>query len=364
MSPRLLREQPGGGHEVLLDAGRATLWMGEAPTLPEHPNLSWKLASGQLRGERAWLEHRPEGARLDELNGLNGAEIAMLLLDVAEALATLHAGGLSHGAVDAAHVVVDLAGRGTLIGPRGGDRTEAREDDAAALRRLMAELWPPTAPPPPDPGAEPAEVIAEALAGWLAFEFPNHSPFALGSRSRAAQPPLEQGATLPFLEDERFDEVGLDLGEELHSRGLLDRWATSRSLSGAITGAIEWTKPQGEDTGEVPDVQLLARLMAPPQHPPDPLRFAEVEGQPCQPIKALMADEPLDPVPLPSGVPLSAPLPQAAPAPTVGNELPTEPGTRPTAIGEEVSSRTLRYAAVALALALVLLGGLLAWVLT
>jgi hypothetical protein len=365
MSLRKLRDQPGGGAEVLTEHGRATLWVGEAPSIPVHPNLSWALAKGQLRGERAWLEHRPEGARLDELSGLTGAETAMLLLDVAEGLAELHREGLSHGAVDAHHIVVGPGGRATLIGPRGGDRTEAREDDAGALRRLMAELWPATAPPPPDPGLEPASVLAEALAGWLAFEFPDHSPFSLGSRSRAAMPPPEPSTPLPFREDERFDEVGLGLGEDLTSRGLLDRWATGRSLSGAITGAIEWTRPQGGDSEDLPDVQLLARLMAPPDHPPDPARFSQVQGQPCQPIKALMADEPLDPLPLPSGVPLSAPLPGAIPTPLarIGNELPTEPGTRPS-IREEVSSRALTYAGVALVAALVTAGALLAWVLT
>ena len=355
---RKVRDQPEHGIEAVDQGARLTVWPGDPPAdAVEHPGLAWALGEGQLDGEPCWLEHRPPGARLAELQNLSAAELGMVLLDVAEAIAALNAAGAWHGAIDADHVVVSHGGRAMVIGlcPREG----SVEADARALRMLMAELWPATAPPPPDPGEEPASVLAEALSGWLDFEYPDHTPFSLGSRSRAATPDATEEILRVRRVREQFDEIGLDIGTDSYGRGLLDRWATGSSLSGAHTGAIEFTRP-GPDADETPRASLLARLLSPPERPPDPLRFDAIEGQPCGEIKRLIADEPLDPLPLPSSTPRRNLLP-ATPIP-VPEDPPTEP-TRPTAITEEISDRALVIAGVSVFVALGAAGAILAWVL-
>ena len=112
---------------------------------------------------------------------------------------------------------------------------------------------------------------------------------------------------------------------------------------------------------------LLARLMSPPEVPPDPDRFADVEGEPCQPIKAMLAEEPLDPLPVPEGVllrpdggELAAPptMPQATASPTPsstnGDFLDESPPD------EEVSARAMQAVGVGLVLALAA-AALVAW---
>jgi len=352
-----IREQPGGGVEAVRGSARVTLWPGPAPASPpEHPGLAWPIEPGWLHEKGAWLEHRPPGARLAELAGqLSPPELGMVLLDLAEALAALHAGGSHHGQVDLDHVVVSHHGRAILIGV--GRESGTAKQDSRDLRMLMAELWPPTAPPPPDPGEEPAAVLAEALSGWLAYEFPDHTAFSLGSRSKDCTPDAAEDAeTIPFRPAGAFDEVGPDLGPDRYGRGLLDRWATGNSLSGAHTGAIEFTRPGDEDERVPSAAALLTRLVAPPDRPPDPHRFAAVEGTPCEEIKALVADEPIQPLPLPSSTRRRS-LPGLEP-----EDEPEEP-TRPTAIAEEVSETALRVVGALLIAALCAVALVLAWVL-
>lgn len=66
-------------------------------------------------------------------------ELAGLLVALAETLADLHHLGLSHGAVEADHVVLDPAGRPVLCGFTG-DRDQRAADDVAALGRLTRRL--------------------------------------------------------------------------------------------------------------------------------------------------------------------------------------------------------------------------------
>ncbi|MCP4808827.1 MAG: hypothetical protein GY913_01960 [Proteobacteria bacterium] len=356
-----VRDQPGGGIEAIQDGARVTVWPGEGYDEPaEHPGLAWRVGQGALDGDPVWLEHRPAGARLAELENLSPPELGMVLLDVAEAIAALHDQGRHHGRIDADHIIVSHGGRGMVIGvdPREG----SEDEDSRALRMLMAELWPATAPPPPDPGEEPAGVMAEALSGWLDFEYPDHTPFSLGSRSKAATPEPTDQVLRYRPEREQFDEIGLDLGPDAYGRGLLDRWATGSSLSGAHTGAIEFTRPGPDGDEESPRTSLLARLISPPTRPPDVERFNSVEGEPCGEIKRLIADEPLDPLPLPSSTPRRGLLPRSPTEEAPFKEPPTEP-TRPTAITEEVSVRALVIAGFSVLLALLAATAMLAWVL-
>lgn len=365
----------GRGTELAEGAARYTLWPGEpCQGVPEHPSLAWPVDSSRMDGEPAWLESRPAGPLLAELSGLSVPEVGMVMLDVAEGLAELHAHELTHGCVDERHIVVTEGGRAVLIGV--GVEPGDKERDAAALRTLMERLWPPPTTPP-DPGEEPATVIAETLAGWLDYEYPDHSTLALGTRARQAAPRLPERPERVVWRNAVPEPLDwLDEVSVVTNRRDLDRWNTTSShISGAITGGLEGTQPILGFIDEEPGrMALLARLMSPPEVPPDPDRFQDVEGEPCQAIKALLAEEALDPLPVPEGV-LRRDL---------GGELaarPTEPQARTlpgfrvphTPLGtdevssevaeephEEVSPRAMRLVGLGLVMAL-LAAGLVLW---
>ncbi|MCB9744556.1 MAG: hypothetical protein H6740_18315 [Alphaproteobacteria bacterium] len=281
----------GEGIEAVADDGmgpRVTAWPGETPPRPpKHRSLTRPLRQELLLPEGPyWLELRPPGALLSELGPLAEGDLAMLLLDLAEALAALHGAGQVHGAVDAEHVVVAPGGKAVLIGAGRASGTPA--DDARALRMLMAALWPTEAKaPPPDPGPEPAEVIAESLSGWLDFEYPSHSAFHLGSRSLGLCPPPDP--EVEYLDEVGgLDEVGVDLGPDGEVRGLMDTWTTGHST------ATRTREAEADDEDVAPSTALLGRLMSPSERAPDPARFAGQEEAAAQALRGLLAEEPLD----------------------------------------------------------------------
>ncbi|MCK6502301.1 hypothetical protein L6R53_02700 [Myxococcota bacterium] len=148
--------------------------------------------------------------------------------------------------------------------------------------------------------------------------------------------------TVPGPGDEAtgpVDEVGVDLGRDEGTRGLLDSWA-GRTAPGELT--------QGEATGalaaeELPLTAVLARVAASLGRPDGLERLAGARGQPSRAVKALIADEPLDPLPVPEGLSLVGtgfldaapeaditavgrrPGPRPAPAPPAGELAPSAP---------------------------------------
>ncbi len=354
----------GRATEVAEGGARFTIWPGQPPEgMPEHPSLGWPVAASELDGAPVWLESRPNGALLSELSGLSVPEVGMVMLDVAEALAELHEHDLAHGSVDERHIVVTDGGRAVLIGT--GVQAGQAERDALALRELMTRKWPPPGSPP-DPGDEPAAVIAETLSGWLDYEYPDHSTLALGTRARQATFPVPVRAERIPWDTELPEALGWldEVSVVTRSEGL-NRWNTTSShISGAITGALEGTQPLVGFLEDDPRrLALMARLMSPPEVSPDPLRFEEIEGEPCQAIKDLLAEEPLDPLPVPEGVlrretggELAAratePLPRLLPdfAIPVSQRLDTDETTGEAP--EEVSPRAMRLVVLGLVLAL------------
>lgn len=340
MTTLLVLDRDGDGTEIRLAPGeRATLWPGSPPLAPVlHAAVAKQLGAGRILQEPSWLESRPVGARLDRVPELSPAQAAHVLLDVARGLRALHQAGRVHGGLSASAVVVDHSGQAVLIGV---GRTPAIPDhDITAFRSLMGAIWPAQGPPPPDPGPEPARVQCEALVGWLEEEASAFDAATLGVLAKRHT--LEHvESTLDWQEAGFMDEVGLDWGTD-GGRGVLDRWATrSGSLPGAITGAMEGTQPgTGEDLS-MERIALLARLLSPPDQAPDPARFEAIEGTPLQALKALIAEEPLDPVPMEAGV-------QAVVAP----DTPVVPRQ------EEVSSRMLSSIALAALAAVMVVGAL------
>jgi len=209
-----------------------------------------------------------------------------------------------------------------------------------------------------------AHALAEELDEWTRKHHPEHSPFRLGALSweRAVRPGLE--AEVLEVEVDRgeelaADEVVYDLGPDPAEPGLLDSWHSS-SLS-HWTETREWTM-----AGEGPERRraLVARLVSPPETPPDPDRFAKVEGMPCASIKRLVADEPLDPLPLPDGIsPHVPPELEDKEAQAVVQEWTRTATATATATDarktEEIPVIILRLAAVALLGAVAALGSVL-----
>jgi len=99
-------------------------------------------------------------------------------------------------------------------------------------------------------------------------------------------------------------------------------------------------------------------LVSPPQNPPDPDRFSGVEGTPCHPIKKRVAEEPLDPLPLPDGIsPHVPPELSAHDENTVVREV-----TRTATAGrrtEEITTAALVMACMLLLGAAVILGSVI-----
>jgi hypothetical protein len=97
------------------------------------------------------------------------------------------------------------------------------------------------------------------------------------------------------------DEVQPDLGPDERARGLLDRWSSTGSndeLTDDRTEAIS-----ASDLAAQGRQAMLDRLGELYQRKTLEGRFDAHEGTPCAPLQALIADEPLDPLPVPDGVP-------------------------------------------------------------
>ena len=138
---KVVREYPGGGQEVVAAEGpdlRMSLWQGPQPArFPQHPCLGRVLHTGRMQGEWVWLESRPAGTLLCDLEPLSAPELAQIGAEVADALHALDKWSLSHGRVSAGRVVIGGDGRPQLLGTQSSG-----ESDLVALRRLLEELWP------------------------------------------------------------------------------------------------------------------------------------------------------------------------------------------------------------------------------
>lgn len=276
--------------EVEEDGRRLALWPGEGPPgRPGHPALPEVLGSGVVEGELVWAELLPAGVALDEVEpGSPG--VGRALADVARALQRLHVSGRAHGGLEASCVLLREDG-GTLLGAVGeGDAAE----DRAALHELVRRWLP-----------EAAEVGGELSD--LAERLDAHDPG--GSLAALPRPAGERRLELlladPLLDEHTaesgaLDEVAFEIGHDERGRGLLDTWAGRTAPGEEATGAIDVHRDASLEL-----TALLARLAAGVGRQADPDRFASREGVPSRALKARIADEPLDPLPVPEGLPLS-----------------------------------------------------------
>jgi len=292
---RLVRTLPprtGGAVRVVAlrgDARKLVLWPGAGPVeRPFHPALALLVGVGRLDGEQVWAEELPAGRLLADLDPGAGP-VASAFSDLVDALAALHALGFAHGGLDASSVVVGPEGSGHLLGALGEGEID---EDLRALRTLL-DRWVPEL-------GEPGHTSDLLDLGALAIALRGREQTWPGQLTDDEQ--REEGPTLELQLDAlgSVDEVGFDLGPDEHERGLLDTWAGRSLSSEEPTGSV----PRIED-GRGALTAVLAHLAAGIARDADPDRFRAAEGRPSRAVKALLADEPLDPLPAPEGLPLT-----------------------------------------------------------
>lgn len=277
---------------------RITLWPGALPELPigAHPLLAVPLAHGTFEAREIWVEDRPPGVLLSDLPGPISLEDATHIgAQLADALGTLHVRGHSHGDVRAERVVLTMDGMPTLIG--AGTMPGSPSADLDAVLELVHQL-----------GGTPLSLSVESAAALAA------GLRELGSASESVSTDLRETIECAMLPPPaqpqvvhiqltplgHHDEVQPDLGPDERARGLLDRWSNTGSVEEFTddrTEAISATElaAQGRRV-------MLERLHDLYQRPNLAGRFGAHEGIPCEPLKALIADAAMDPLPPPDGV--------------------------------------------------------------
>jgi hypothetical protein len=298
---------------------RITIWPGNPPGLPAgvHPLLAMPIGQGSLNGTDVWLEDRPGGVLLSDLDApLSREDSALLVAQVADALGALHARGHAHGQVKTNRVVITLDGTPVLIGAGAVEGSIA--DDLKAIVSLLGALTQDT----DDISASSAAAIAASLRERA--DSRESSSLDLRELIECAMlPPPAHPKTvrIALIPRGSLDEVQPDLGPDERVRGLLDRWSNTGSNDEHTEDRTE-TISASELAAQGRRV-MLERLAELYQRPALQGRFESHEGTPCEPLKALIADEPLDALPVPDGVlRRSAAIPDPEPTVEVTQEAP------------------------------------------
>jgi hypothetical protein len=249
---------------------RATLWPGrEPPAHPDHPGLGKCEASGIVGGEQMWVETRPRGAALSELTGAFAKpELASVLVEVREALRTLHGVGLAHGTVRASRVVVGTDGSVVLIGV-GQDREGSVHRDLAEMDALVRECG----------FASVAELVAGAPLRRVVIE------------GRVREPDGNESIELTAGS---VDEVKVDLGPDESASGLLERWSAGEGPSAGESTRAPRVEP-AVVAAEIPEVTISASRAALPPERTSPGQRPVPPGQ--APVGEVTVTEVLQPGP-------------------------------------------------------------------
>jgi hypothetical protein len=297
---------------------RAVIWPGTPPVgqLPSHVGLARPHILGRTHGGLVWVEQTPPGCLLADLPlPLPPTVTAWVLVMVAEALDALHRAGRAHGGLDGHRIHLSREGQVLLLG--SGVELGEIAQDLEVLQRLYARL---------DRHADaPPTASARAFADELKRRLGGHPgpPSELSERvDRASQVVPEDARRIEVVANDTsqrwaIDEVGFDLGPDERARGLLDPWTgTGGGSTGEVTSAERTGALDEFQDGSRTRTSALARLARGLYADAEPVRFAIAEGKASAAVRTLVADEPLDALPVPDGVPLS---PEHQP----------EPATRP-----------------------------------
>lgn len=288
--------------EGMTDSGaRVTIWPGTPANISvsDHPSISHFLGASVMDGEPVWLEHRPGPWALADLKQTLGeAEALDLAVQLADGLAALHSRGLAHGQVDEQAVVLHSDGRPCLIGTGrldGSPEVDTR-DCIALLNRIAPEPFELQEPlNAPMLSAKLRELIIERelpaseLAQWL-------------NEQGRPEPTEERSVSLELTPMGSTDEVLPDIGLDAPGRGLLDRWGWSDTDNEHTDDPTETADLASTHTHA--RQQLLDRLE---RYFDSALgRYQENYQPPGPAFRALVLNEPLDPIPLQNGLPHGA----------------------------------------------------------
>jgi hypothetical protein len=262
---------------------RVALWSGVPPRVPADDRLAPVVLVGEIDGRPMYAEKLPRGPLLSELE-VPEALRSYVLAEVLQAVHALHQGGTAHGGVGASAVVLGEDGRVVLAGAgRQGGRETLDLFAALTLFPSMSDVT--------LHDAEVAGLIEEMRA--RAHEHAQEE-LALFVLRQALEPVVvAQAVLLVGANEDAVDEIVPDLGpERTDSHGILDRWAVTTTTGGDVTEEVSATSPGLA-------VTLWNRLLAPPEHPPPPDRFAQVEGKPSRAIIGLLTEQHPEILPLP-----------------------------------------------------------------
>jgi hypothetical protein len=331
---------------------RVVLWEGfPPPPGGDHAVLAPIVLAGSLDGRPAYAEQVPVGLPMS-LARPPEELLRYVVVQILRGLAVLHAGKQVHGAIAADRVMLGQDGEVVLIG-RG------RRGGLMAIDLIGAvSLLPPTGDDTL-PG-ESATVAADELERKCPADAREQLSAFVRARVAAEPPPgaTEQVVLAVGGLDEGADEVQLDIGPDGPSdEGILDRWTVTGGTTSGGESTPEATDGRGTSHQRLAE-DLWLRLANLREGPAD--RFAEVEGSPSRGLRALIADEPPDPVP----VPLVARIRSFAVSEPVELDQPTivaaVPNTPKPAYGAGSRPRGVRWTELVLAM---LVGGAVMWVL-
>lgn len=270
---------PEGTHAIaapgLAPEERVVLWYGlPPPEAPEHPGLAPVVLAGQVDHRMAYMERLPPGGLLPRMRLPPGA-IARVHDELLLAVRALHRAGLVHGAIREDRVWIGVNGEVILFGRGRWGGTP--EDDIACVERVFPRTEQPMS----------AAALGQRVESRLS--------------SGTVTPVLEQIALTIGLRssEDAADEVVPDIGPDPGRDGILDRWGVNTSTS---TGGSDHSEPTPEVTadGRGPTVRLhqdFWQNLANPAPVAPPERFAAVDGQPSRALRALVAEEPPEPLP-------------------------------------------------------------------
>lgn len=276
---------------------RLSWWEGVAPRQapPPHPHLSACLVAGRGPEGPAWVESRPRGRSLAQLDeALPDEVLVRVLAQVAEGLAALHGEGLAHGRLGRATVVLaESTGGAVLIGAHC--REEAGTADLDALREMIPEAL---------RGAVVGDAASELAAALRRL---TEEQGALTPRDVVDLRPEEphEAAAQIVLQVESvsgsFDEVAPSLGEDLAEPGIFDPWRShgrsTDTTTGERTGAVGFASEE-----EAAVTAALAALAQGAGLLEARGALAAAGTRPSAGVKALVADEPVDLLPSPDGL--------------------------------------------------------------
>ncbi len=277
---------------------RVTIWHGPPPDTPSpiHPLVAVPLSIGVVDDHPVWVEERPLGPLMSDLTEpIEIVEAAQLMAQVADGLGALHARGHAHGGLSPAMIVITLDCSPVLIG--AGVYAGTPSDDLAAVVAMLRQICPSAPIPAHGSAAELAAGLRETAMSGAASKSNLREQVEL---AMAPPPATPQTLRIHLTPMGYTDEVQPDLGPDARSRGLLDQWSNTGSHEEFTDDRTE-TISASELAAQGRQI-MLERLDELYGRPAIQQRFGEQDGTPCASVKALLAEAPLDSLPVADGV--------------------------------------------------------------